>query len=255
MQIRVVGSSDAFNSGGRANSCFWLEQENHPKIMVDFGPTALMSLRQLNLDPQDIDGFVITHLHGDHIGGLPFWLLDGLFRTNRKRAVTVIGPKGIELRTRRLSEILYGDILERDGAFAVSFKELIPGRSISLQGWNIEGFEASHMDPPEQPLCLRISLESGPKVAFSGDTEFCEGLMQAGHETDLFVAECSALKPPAGRHCTWEEWVPRFQHLTTKKLLLTHLNDEVRSLDVKQIPEHKFPIQFAEDGMVISLDH
>ncbi|MEE2901974.1 MAG: MBL fold metallo-hydrolase [Myxococcota bacterium] len=252
MRIRVVGSSDAFNSGGRANSCFWLEQQDAATIMVDLGPTGPGSLKRLGLDPQQIDSFVFTHLHGDHIAGFPFWLLDGLFQNPRERSVKVIGPLGIERRLKQLTEILYGDILDRDGAFEIDFEELLPNQSVSYGGWKIAGFPASHMDPPEQPLCLQIHSKCGIKVGFSGDTEFCDGLMQAGHETDLFIAECSALKPPAGRHCTWEEWKMYFGSLTTKKLLLTHLNDGVRSLEAGELPLHDFPILFADDGMTIS---
>ena len=131
MEIRVVGSSDAFNSGGRANSCFWLEDRSATTMMVDFGPTALGSLKRLGLDPQQIDTFVFTHLHGDHIAGFPFWVLDGLFQNPRKRSVKVVGPLGIERKMKQLIKMLYGDILERDEGFEIQFEELLPA-------WDIE---------------------------------------------------------------------------------------------------------------------
>ena len=221
--------------------------------MVDIGPTGLSSLKRLGLDPQRIDCFVFTHLHGDHIAGFPFWVLDGLFQNPREHSVKVIGPHGIETRLKQLTKILYGEILDRDDAFAIHFEEILPGQSVSHGEWKIDGFPASHMDPPEQPLCLQISSNCGIKIGFSGDTEFCDGLMQAGHDTDLFVAECSALKPPAGRHCTWEEWQKHFGALTTKKLVLTHLSDDVRALSSGDIPLPGFPILFADDGMTITL--
>ena len=115
----------------------WLEQQDNA-MMVDIGPTGLGSLKRLGLDPQQIDSFVFIHLHGDHIAGFPFWLLDGLFRNPRERSVKVIGPLGIERQLKQLTEILYGDILNRDGAFEIDFEELLPNQSSTVTGRSMD---------------------------------------------------------------------------------------------------------------------
>ena len=64
---------DAFGSGGRFNTCFMLETAKGV-LLVDFGASSLVALKARGIDPLLIDGIVISHLHGDHFGALPFLL-------------------------------------------------------------------------------------------------------------------------------------------------------------------------------------
>ena len=82
MRLTIVGCGDAFGSGGRTNTCFWLETAKGT-IAVDFGASALPALKARQLDPNAIDAIVLSHLHGDHFGGLPFLLLDYQFLARR----------------------------------------------------------------------------------------------------------------------------------------------------------------------------
>jgi ribonuclease BN (tRNA processing enzyme) len=61
---------------------------------VDFGASALVGLKRAGLDPNRIDLIVLSHLHGDHFGGLPFLLLDSQFALRRTKPLTIIGPLG-----------------------------------------------------------------------------------------------------------------------------------------------------------------
>ena len=42
----------------------------------------------------------VSHLHGDHFGGLPFPILDGQF-SRRPGPLAVVGPPGMAARWRR----------------------------------------------------------------------------------------------------------------------------------------------------------
>jgi ribonuclease BN (tRNA processing enzyme) len=53
-----------------------------------------------------VDAVVLSHLHGDHFGGLPFLVLDGQF-TRRTRPLTVLGPTGTAERLHAAMETLY----------------------------------------------------------------------------------------------------------------------------------------------------
>src|SRR5207237_4966742 len=75
MRLTVLGCGDAFGSGGRFNTCFMVETADRT-VLLDCGATSLVALRARNLDPNVLDGVILTHLHGDHFGGLPFFLLD-----------------------------------------------------------------------------------------------------------------------------------------------------------------------------------
>lgn len=254
-RLTVVGSSDAFNAAGRRHSCYLLEGDGFGPIMVDFGATALYGLRQLGREPTEIAAFAITHLHGDHVAGVPFLVIDGMFHAVRSGELKVLGPVGVEERIMRYVNVAYGDVMDRPMPFSWDVSELLPGEEAALAGARVEGFAAEHMDPPERPLCLRFTLPSGKVVAFSGDTMMCDQLLAAGEDADLLVAECSGLAPPIGRHCTWEDWKKVMPTLSARRLLLTHLGAAVRERSDGLLAEAPptTSLQFADDGLVVEL--
>ncbi|NJK89368.1 MAG: MBL fold metallo-hydrolase, partial [Myxococcales bacterium] len=170
MKLTIVGSADAFHSAGRGHSCYWLEAGGAGSVMIDFGATALYGLRRLGRDPNDLDGLLFTHLHGDHIGGWPYLYLSALFHRRRTRPLHVLGPRGIGERLNRLLDLLYPGVREHEAPFIVSIEEVDPMDRRSVCGWTVGAYAADHVDPPEQALCLRVEGPDGRSVAFSGDT-------------------------------------------------------------------------------------
>jgi len=77
-RIQFLGSGDAFGSGGRFQTCLHLSGPSEP-VLMDCGASSLIALRRAGLDPSEIGCVLLTHLHGDHFGGLPFLILDGQF--------------------------------------------------------------------------------------------------------------------------------------------------------------------------------
>lgn len=256
MQLHVVGSADAFNSAGRGHSCYLLESKAAGRLMVDFGATALAGLRKLGFSPNAVSGIAFTHLHGDHIGGYPFFLIDALFNSGRSEPLELIGPVGTRGSLSALVHAMYGNLDEHISRLSLPLEELEPGGTTMVAGYQVRGFAADHMDPPEQPLCLRITDPAGCSVAFSGDTRLCPGLFAAADGADLCVAECTALKPPAGRHSTYVEWRDAFGEFRGRALALTHLGADVR----RELPAllgeapAPFPVRLLDDGDVLSVE-
>src|SRR3569833_3401830 len=91
LKLTIVGCGDAFGSGGRMNTCFWLTTAK-ANLVVDFGASSLVALKKANLDPNAIDGIVLSNLHGDHFGALPLLLLDYQFLSRRERPFLLAGP-------------------------------------------------------------------------------------------------------------------------------------------------------------------
>ena len=170
----------------------------------------------------------------------------------------VLGPVGVESRLQALLEVAYGDVLDRR-PYELRFRELRPGSKSSLAGLTVQGFAADHMDPPDIPLCLRITVPTseGPRViAFSGDTRLGEGLRQAADGADLLIAECSGLAHPIGRHCAWEDWRGYLPECTAKRVVLSHLGAAVRASRerlVDELPPQSPPVIFADDGLALTL--
>ena len=103
--MRFVGSGDAFGSGGRFQTCISVASGGQTAL-VDCGTTSLVALKAQGLDPGEVDAVAVTHLHGDHFGGLPFLILDGQF-SRRVRPLRVVGPPGIDERLTRTMEALF----------------------------------------------------------------------------------------------------------------------------------------------------
>ncbi|MCY6483833.1 ribonuclease Z [Clostridium aestuarii] len=64
------------------------------KILIDCGEGTQVSMRMSNTGFKSIDVICITHIHGDHIVGLP-GLLGTIGNSGRKEILTIIGPEGI----------------------------------------------------------------------------------------------------------------------------------------------------------------
>src|SRR5258708_24682478 len=105
MRVGFAGCGDAFGSGGRWQTCIHLSTEGQV-LLVDCGATSLVALKAQGLDPNAVGAVAVTHLHGDHFGGLPFLILDGQF-SHRSEPLLVAGPPGIRDRLAEATEVLF----------------------------------------------------------------------------------------------------------------------------------------------------
>lgn len=262
-RLTVIGSGDAFCAGGRGHSCYLLETPGAPPLMVDLGGTALLGLRRAGRSPLELAAIAFTHLHGDHLGGWPFLVIDALYGPVRRQTPLVVsGPPGIEERLEALLQVTYGSAASKPRPFATRFSTLAPGDAANLAGYRVEAFAAEHVEPPEQATCLRVTTPDGAVVAFSGDTAPGPGLLQAAAGAALLVAECSGMRPPMGRHLTWEDWrTTLLPAVSCSMVLLSHLGADVREashdvLDEARAlrAERRTPaVDLAEDGMVLEV--
>jgi len=219
MRVTALGSADAFCSAGRGQTC-WLVDDERGAYAVDFGATALHAMRRLGRDPQELAAVHFTHLHGDHIAGWPFLLVDAVYRAKRSAPLVASGPAGTRARLHALWAACYANAAARPLPFPLQVHELAAGETVNLAGREVRVFAAEHMTPPDVALSLRI----GP-VAFSGDTgSIAPGLCDGAQAVCL---ECTYLGPGTERHLGWEtlrDHLPR-----SPRILLGHLGAEARA--------------------------
>jgi ribonuclease BN (tRNA processing enzyme) len=241
-RVVALGSADAFSSAGRGNTA-WLVEDGGPPCAVDLGPTALLALRKLGRDPQDLQAVHFTHLHGDHIAGWPFLLVDAVYRAGRREPLTVTGPPGTRDRLRALWAACYADAAAKDLPFPLDVRELEPGDAVEACGRRIEALPAQHQRPPHVALSLRLHGPAGV-LAFTGDTGPHPGLAGLARGAALLCAECTDLRTPplassgaapdypaeAGRrHLSWDDLRALLPALGVRRVALGHLGPEARA--------------------------
>lgn len=246
-QLKVLGSADAFNSAGRGNACYLLE-DDYGVICVDFGPTGLMQLKAQGIHPNDIDAIFITHLHGDHFGGMHLFLVDAEYDSRRTKPLVVCGPHGVEAHLATWYELAFGKAPNR--LFEQRFIEFEPGQTQKILGRTVTAFPAAHMRPPSQALCYRFDLPDA-SIALSGDTAWTDALIDLSEGTDLFVCDCTDAWGANPQHLTWEVLAPKLKLLQTRHLLLSHLGNSMR-LAAAQIEGGR--VSLADDGLCLKID-
>ncbi|HUY48517.1 MAG TPA: MBL fold metallo-hydrolase [Streptosporangiaceae bacterium] len=185
--VTFAGSGDAFGSGGRYQACIHLRGAGGAgPVLLDCGATSLSALKHLGLDPGEISAVFVSHLHGDHFGGLPFLILDGQF-SRRTRPLAVAGPPGTARRLTDAMECLFPGSSAVSRRFAVEITELSPGTASTVCGVTVRAWEASH--PSGAPaLLLRLNL-ADKTIAYTGDTAWTSAIADAAADADLLIAE------------------------------------------------------------------
>lgn len=247
MKVTVVGCGDAFGSGGRLQTCYHVETGAH-RFLIDCGATAIIGLNKLGLDPNAIETIFISHLHGDHFAGLVWWMLHAQHVARRIAPLTIAGPEGIEARFVAAAEALFPRSTQVDRRFKLSFVEFRPEEAITVGGIKVLPFEVLHPSGAP-PYALRFEID-GRTLAFSGDSEWVEGLVDAGRGADLLIIECYGFDADVRYHMSWRTIEANLPRIGAKRVLLTHMNDSM----LKNRHQVTAPgVQCAEDGMVIEI--
>lgn len=156
-------------------------------MLLDCGATSLVALKRLRLDPNEIETVFVSHLHGDHFGGVPFLILDSQF-SRRMTPLKIVGPRGLTQRLRQAMEVMFPGSTTVDRRFRVETVELDPGVSTRVGVIDVHAWEVSHPSGAP-PLALRLSV-NGKRIAYTGDTAWNDAIVEAAAHADLFIAEC-----------------------------------------------------------------
>ncbi|MDE2230024.1 MAG: MBL fold metallo-hydrolase [Alphaproteobacteria bacterium] len=242
MEFTFVGSGDAFGSGGRFNTCF-LVRGTGCRFLIDCGTTSLVALKRAEIDLNAIDGVVLTHLHGDHFGGLPFLLLDAQLISKRVRPFFIWGPEGFEARLAVLREALFPGSSAAALKFTIETATHAPAARRAGAGFAVTPYPAAH-SAGAPCFALRIECD-GKVVTYSGDTAWTESLIDAARDADLFVCECSSFARDLPGHLSWRTLAARLPSIGAKRVVLTHMNPDM----LAQTPT--VGLETASDGLTL----
>lgn len=244
MKLHILGCGDAFGSGGR-NQSGYLVQAKDKLFLLDCGPTTLLALKRAGFDPRSLDAIFLSHLHGDHFGGIAFFFIEYLYLQPRLEPLVIAGPPGTEEKVRTLFKVMYGDGGKEKEIPPTRFVELRPDEPTEVNGIAVAPFRVPHQSDAIS-LGLKVSRED-KTILFSGDSLWTDQFVELADGVDLFLCECSFFCEQPGRHVNYQNLAANIDRLRCKRLVLTHLGEEMLS--------HRKEIAalIAEDGMVLEI--
>lgn len=233
MNLTVLGCGDAFGNGGRNNTSFLLSDGEGERVLIDCGASTLIRLKHERISLESISTIVISHFHGDHFGGIPFFLISSLFENPRQNPLTIVGPKNVKKRVQELQEAMYKGTFERLNEIDVRFHEYEEGKPLSIGDKLISAFQVEH-SPSSIPHGIRLNW-ADKIVSFSGDTSWTDKLITLSDNADLFICECNFLKDSRFGHISYEELLNNMSRFTSKQLWITHMGNEVFQLEESKV--------------------
>lgn len=233
MKMTIIGCSGSFPGPGSPASCYLVtafDGERIWRILLDLGSGALGVLQRY-MDLEDIDAIFLSHLHPDHCMDLcglhvaVHWNPNGW---NRER-ITVWGPEA----TAERMAIAYGLELDPGMHEDFDFHHWVPRQEVKLGPFTISAIPVRH--PVEEAYAIRVEatepLQDGTTrtsvLAYSGDTDSCDGLVEAAHDADMFLCEAAFEEGRDdgidGVHLTGKRAGEMATAAGAKRLLLTHI--------------------------------
>lgn len=264
MIVRLLGTGTPVPSADRFGSAVLVEAGGR-SLLFDCGRGAAIRLHQIhpNLLAR-VQTVFLTHLHSDHVVGLPdVWLTGWVL--GRQQPLRVLGPDGTAGMTLHLAQAYAADVIVRQNP-----AEGLQGRGAELQGVVAQSglvyeegdvrviaflVDHGHVAPA---FGYRIEY-AGQSIVISGDTKFSESLIAASTGADVvlhsaWLPESRNTTPSDRRSIASAEDAGRvFARLRPKLAVVYHylqengIEDGVRCF-------YDGPLLVARDRMLVEVD-
>ncbi|MGH2906553.1 MAG: MBL fold metallo-hydrolase [Solirubrobacterales bacterium] len=263
MRITVLGKSPAWQDAGGACSGYLVEDAS-TCVLLECGNGVFAKLRRVR-DYTRTDAIVISHMHADHFFDLIPYAF-ALAYAPRQQPVPVarwsgtedpprpplyLPPKGLQVANNVAAAIGAGDLIEQ----AFDVREYDPADGLTLGGMNVEFQPVPHYI---DTWAMRFTDEDGNRFVFGADCRPNDAIVDFAAEADLLMLESTLPRPERSGmrgHLTPEEAGDHANRAGAKRLVLTHISDELDQLWAKSEAEDSYggPVAIAGEGSVFVL--
>lgn len=209
----------------------------------------MISMRRFNVDPNQIAGIVLSHLHGDHFGGLPFFVLDAQLVSRRTAPLIVAGPPGLQERLNALMEACFPGSTRAQRKFAIEIIEMDLRAQTTIGSLKLSVTPTPVRHPSGSPsTALRIECDQ-LTIAYTGDTEWVDDLIDVGRAADILIAEAYTFEKRIPYHLDFQSFRRNAEKIGAKRTILTHMSPDM----LGQSDELLVGYERAYDGMRLDL--
>lgn len=259
MELIFLGTSAMVPTPERNHSAILLIY-NGEGILMDCGESTQKQLKIAKIRPTSVKKILISHLHGDHVLGLP-GLMQTLSTSNYEETLKIYGPLGISEFMNNMSVTFVFD-----NKLSYEVKELSKGTFVDNQSYSLVAVPLSHNIPclgysfiekdrrrikvpyikklglPEGPLLGKLQenkpiewkgkkilpedatyLVRGRKVSFINDTVICNGCNELANGADVLVSEATYTSEHTNK-------AKEYMHLTAKEAAQIASQNNVKEL-------------------------
>jgi len=252
MRLTVLGSGTGWLTSQRSAPGYLISQGNF-HLLLDLGPGTLKQLLKTGLSINEISGIFISHFHPDHVTDLIPFLFATRYRLGyvRKEKVYLYVHKNFSAFYEGLKRA-FGDWISPPQGLL----ELFLIEKEDFFTFSLGPFKATTVKVNHNPESLAIRLEfEGKSLIYSGDTGYCEALIELGKEGDLLILECANSKAfSVPHHLGPEEIALVLQKARPKRVLLSHFYPHSEEVDLEVIRRvYEGEIFLAEDLMTLEI--
>lgn len=239
LKIIILGSGNAFGHGNQFQSAHFVEFSEKYKLLLDCGPTILQAIQAAQVNLDDLPYLFISHLHGDHMAGVPFLLLHYKFIIKRLNdPLQIFGPPGLNDQLLNLLNANYPNLLTSEEKLFETHEINLKEEVKIFENISVRSYEAHHVS---NSFGYSIQQEN-LKVIYSGDNKLESDQIDNFNDGTVLIHELSTLHSPEGIHTSWDLMKKYIDEIQTKvgKIIAVH-----SGLDVRNEPEKTF------DGKII----
>lgn len=191
MRVTFLGTGTPFPNPRRFGSAILVEA-GRKKLLFDCGRGAVIRLSEVRLNPSDIDCLFLSHLHSDHVVGVPDLWLSGWFM-GRDSPLRIWGPAGTRAMAKHLLQAFSYDIRTRQAApeglpakgAEIEAKEIQEGTVYETGALRVSAFVVDH-GAAKPAFGYRVD-HSKHCVVISGDTKSCQNLVDFAKGVDCLI--------------------------------------------------------------------
>jgi ribonuclease Z len=227
LRLTFLGTGGAYPNSERDCMTLLLDWSGGA-LLLDCGPTVTKQLYRLGHELKRISTIAITHFHGDHVLGLPFFVF-GCLIERRQAPLLVLCPEKDVDSLLSLIELCFPGTLAKL-PFSLNVKGLKPenkAEAVKTEDFTIKAVSANHT---VSSLSYCVEFQSlGKTLVYSGDTRPNERLVEIGERCDLLIHDSTfsdSLKDYADNtgHSTARQAAKIANIVEAKTLALVHLH-------------------------------